>query len=41
MTPKMNKHINEIKNKLPKYKYTNVNNIIRDILCDNTGICRL
>ena len=41
MTPKMNKHINEIKNKLPKYKYTNVNNIIRDILCDNTGVCRL
>ena len=32
MTPKMNTHINEIKNKLPKYKYTNVNNIIRDIL---------
>ena len=34
-------NINEIKNKLPKYKYTNVNNIIRDILCDNTGVCRL
>ena len=41
MTPKMNTHINEIKNKLPEYKYTNVNNIIRDILCDNTGVCRL
>jgi hypothetical protein len=23
----------------PEYKYTNVNNIIRDIICDNTGIC--
>ena len=22
-----------------EYKYTNVNNIIRDIICDNTGIC--
>ena len=21
------------------YKYTNVNNIIRDIICDNTGTC--
>ena len=28
-------------NKLPKYKYTNVNNIIRDIICDNTGVCSL
>tara|TARA_Y100000592_G_scaffold43009_1_gene68394 strand:- start:1121 stop:1744 length:624 start_codon:yes stop_codon:yes gene_type:complete len=27
--------------KKPKleYKYTNVNNIIRDIICDNTGVC--
>ena len=23
----------------PEYKYTNVNNIIRDIICDNTGVC--
>ena len=23
----------------PPYKYTNVNNIIRDIICDNTGTC--
>ena len=23
----------------PEYKYTNVNNIIRDIICDNTGMC--
>ena len=22
-----------------EYKYTNVNNIIRDIICDNTGVC--
>ena len=25
---------------LPEYKYTNVNNIIRDIICDNTGVCK-
>ena len=25
---------------IPEYKYTNVNNIIRDIICDNTGICK-
>ena len=24
---------------IPEYKYTNVNNIIRDIICDSTGIC--
>ena len=24
---------------IPEYKYTNVNNIIRDIICDNTGVC--
>ena len=24
---------------IPKYKYTNINNIIRDIICDNTGTC--
>ena len=23
-----------------EYKYTNVNNIIRDIICDNTGVCK-
>ena len=28
-------------NKLPIYKYTKVNNIIRDIICDNTGVCSL
>lgn len=27
--------------KLPTYKYTKVNNIIRDIVCDNTGVCSL
>ena len=26
--------------KLPTYKYTKVNNIIRDIICDNTGMCK-
>ena len=31
----------EAKVKQQIYKYTNVNNIIRDILCDNTGVCRL
>ena len=25
---------------IPEYKYTNVNNIIRDIICDNTGMCK-
>lgn len=24
----------------PEYQYTNVNNIIRDIICDNTGVCK-
>ena len=24
-----------------EYKYTNVNNIIRDIICTNKGICQL
>ena len=32
--------LNENKIKLPKYKYTKVNNIIRDIICDNTGMCK-
>ena len=36
MTPK---GLNEGKIKLPEFKYTNVNNIIRDIVCDNTGTC--
>ena len=31
--------LNEGKIKLPEYKYTKVNNIIRDIICDNTGVC--
>jgi len=25
---------------IPEYKYTNVNNIVREIICDNTGICK-
>ena len=33
------KSLQEGKNQLPEYKYTNVNNIIRDIICDNTGMC--
>ena len=33
--------IQEAKTNQQIYKYTNVNNIIRDILCDNTGVCRL
>tara|TARA_B100000287_G_scaffold418852_1_gene456346 strand:- start:268 stop:879 length:612 start_codon:yes stop_codon:yes gene_type:complete len=32
--------LSEGKIKIPEYKYTNVNNIIRDIICDNTGICK-
>ena len=33
--------LQEGKIKIPEYKYTNVNNIIRDIICDNTGVCSL
>ena len=32
--------INENKINTPEYQYTNVNNIIRDIICDNTGVCK-
>ena len=32
--------LQEGKIQLPKYQYTNVNNIIRDIICDNTGVCK-
>ena len=32
--------LNEGKIRVPEYKYTNVNNIIRDIICDNTGVCK-
>ena len=31
--------LQEGKIQIPEYKYTNVNNIIRDIICDNTGTC--
>ena len=33
--------LQEGKIKTPEYKYINVNNIIRDIICDNTGVCEL
>jgi hypothetical protein len=36
-----NNAINENKNLPLEYKYTNVNNIIRDIICNNTGVCKL
>ena len=38
MTPK-GRALQEGKIKVPTYKYSNVNNIIRDIICDNTGAC--
>jgi len=38
MTP-VGRALQEGKIQLPEYKYTNVNNIIRDIICDNTGTC--
>ena len=31
--------LNEGKIQTSEYKYTNINNIIRDIICDNTGVC--
>ena len=34
------KGLSEGKIQMPEYKYTNVNNIIRDIICDNTGMCK-
>ena len=39
MTP-VGRALQEGKIQLPEYKYTNVNNIIRDIICDNTGTCQ-
>ena len=39
MSP-MGRTLQEGKIQVPEYKYTNVNNIIRDIICDNTGICK-
>ena len=38
MTP-VGRALQEGKIQVPEYKYTNVNNIIRDIICDNTGTC--
>ena len=32
--------LNEGKIQIPEFKYNNVNNIIRDIICDNTGMCK-
>ena len=37
----VNVNINESKIQSPKFKYTNVNNIIRDIICDNTVVCSI
>ena len=34
------KGLNEGKIQTPAFKYNNVNNIIRDIICDNTGMCK-
>ena len=39
MTP-VGRALQEGKIEIPEYKYTNVNNIIRDIICDNTGVCK-
>ena len=39
MTP-VGRDLQEGKIQVPEYKYTNVNNIIRDIICDNTGMCK-
>ena len=39
MTP-TGRALQEGKIQIPEYKYTNVNNIIRDIICDNTGVCK-
>ena len=40
MTPVGRALQESIINPTPEYKYTNVNNIIRDIICDNTGMCK-
>ena len=39
MTPK-GRALQEGKVVVPEFKYTNINNIIRDIICDNTGTCQ-
>ena len=39
MTP-TGRALQEGKIQIPEYKYTNVNNIVRDIICDNTGMCK-
>jgi hypothetical protein len=40
MAPKGGSLQEGIINQIPEYKYTNVNNIIRDIICENTGMCK-
>ena len=40
VSPTQEGNLQESKIKTPKYKYTNVNNIIRDIICENTGVCK-
>ena len=39
MTP-VGRALQEGVNPIQEYNYTNVNNIIRDIICDNTGVCK-
>ena len=39
MSP-MGRTLQEGKIQVPEYKYTNVNKIIRDIICDNMGVCK-
>jgi hypothetical protein len=34
------KGLNESKIQTSEYQYNKVNNIIRDIICDNTGMCQ-
>ena len=43
VTPQKTTNITVNENKIikPIYKYTKVNNIIRDIICENTGVCNL
>ena len=40
VSPTQEGNLQESKIKTSKYKYTNVNNIIRDIICENTGVCK-
>ncbi len=40
VAPSGGSSLQEGKIKIPEYKYANVNNIIRDIICENTGMCK-